>query len=117
MSLLTKLKISQSLTGKPLSEEHKVALSISQIGNTNGKGNRGKIVPQTVRDKISNSKKGKSVSEETKQKLRKPKSNTENMKGRRPQRTCPHCNKTGHAGPMIRFHFENCKLKSKTSLQ
>lgn len=31
----------------------------------------------------------------------------------RPIRICPHCNKEGRSGAMTRFHFDNCKQKSK----
>ena len=34
------------------------------------------------------------------------------MKGQsKPKVTCPYCNKIGGISPMLRFHFENCKLK------
>jgi len=32
---------------------------------------------------------------------------------KQPTVTCPHCNKTGGASPMSRFHFDNCKDKPK----
>jgi hypothetical protein len=30
---------------------------------------------------------------------------------KQPTLTCPHCGKTGGAGPMTRFHFDNCKQR------
>jgi hypothetical protein len=29
----------------------------------------------------------------------------------RPEYTCPHCNRVGRGGNMIRYHFDNCKRK------
>lgn len=56
---------------------------------------------------ISESTRGKSKSQEWKNKMSRA------QKGRKkPTSTCPHCNKTGSKGNMIRYHFENCKFKS-----
>lgn len=32
-------------------------------------------------------------------------------------KTCPHCNKEGGFANMTRYHFDNCKLKGKISVQ
>jgi hypothetical protein len=29
-----------------------------------------------------------------------------------PKCVCPHCSKVGYPGPMARWHFDNCKLRS-----
>ena len=36
------------------------------------------------------------------------------MKGPKPIISCPHCGKSGGKPAMIRFHFDNCKLRTNT---
>ncbi len=67
-----------------------------------------------AKDKISKSMSGRKHSEETKRKI------SESNKGQIPwskgktftqnKLTCPHCNKTGGAANMKRYHYERCKL-------
>ena len=114
----TKKKLSELNKGKTHSEETKKKLS---------ELNKGKIINDETRRKISNaktgkkrepfseewlkklslSKKGRVMSEEAKEKLIKSKTG---MKYK--ESTCPHCGKIGGGGNMIRYHFENCKLKN-----
>jgi hypothetical protein len=64
---------------------------------------------------------GYSLSEETKKKMsdsaKKPKSEEHRKnislgkKGiPKTTSTCPHCNKTGGHGNMLRYHYDNCKI-------
>lgn len=52
-------------------------------------------------------------SEETKAKMRKPRSEEAkaNMKKARPIVLCPHCDKSGDRLLMLKWHFDNCKLR------
>jgi len=48
------------------------------------------------------------------EKMRKPRTTTANMrKPRTKMLTCPHCDRTGAAGNMARYHMENCRWKKK----
>lgn len=59
-----------------------------------------------AREKISFKMKGRSQSEETKLKVSKK------MIGiKKPSIKCPHCSKIGGMPSMIRWHFDNCKVK------
>lgn len=73
-SEIHKKNISESRKGIKLTNEHKQNISKMLVGNTNGKGNKGKVVQEEVRQKISksmqgekNSFYGKKHSEESKQ--------------------------------------------------
>lgn len=74
---------------KPKSDEHRLNISKAQIAN----GGNGPVKHK----------------EESKNKTR------ETMKSKppRPNKTCPHCMKTGGAISMARWHFDNCKEKRK----
>jgi len=73
----TKKKISRTLSGRSLSEEHIKNMIISRIGRKLSNKTKkklknslnGHIVSKETRDKISNSHKGKKLSEETKIKI------------------------------------------------
>lgn len=69
-------------SGRPKSEEHKMALR----------------KPKSAEHKANMSK---SKSEEHKANMRKP----------RPQTECPHCKKIGATNLLKRYHFDNCKDK------
>ena len=74
--------------GNKFSEESKAKLSAARMGNTNRLGT-------THTDEMK-----KLISERTSAALKGvPKKTT----------TCPHCRKTGGAGNMMRYHFDNCK--------
>jgi len=120
--------------GKSHSDEIKNKISKSNIGKTHSdetkkkisEANKGKVFNNETRKKISNaktgkkrepfseewlkklslSKKGRVMSEEAKEKLIKSKTG---MKYK--ESICPHCGKIGGGGNMVRYHFENCKLK------
>lgn len=83
----TKEKISKS--GKERYEEHPPYVRTEEIKRKISEAKRGSIAWN----------KGISPSEEVKQKMRKP----------RLERICPHCQKIGRGGNMIRYHFDNCK--------
>lgn len=80
-----KQKISKATTGvkKPLG--HGAKVSAAKKG-----------VPSPLKGRILGP-----YSEERKQSQRKPKKTI----------ICPHCNKEGGAGNMVRYHFDNCKSK------
>ena len=94
------------------SEEHKRKLS---------EAGKGKKMSKEARKKMSEVKKGIKRSEEVRRKLSEvfkgvPKAEAhrhkiaEALKGiPHPKVECPHCNKTGGAPAMKRWHFDNCK--------
>lgn len=94
----------------PLTEEHKQKISRANLGENNAMFGRtvesiiGKKCEMERRKKIGLAHTGRIFSEEHLQKLRKPK----------PKLTCPHCNKTGGASQLKRWHFDNCKLFTDT---
>ena len=76
------------------SAEAKAKMSAAKIGVFAGEKNPMYGKPSAMR--------GKTQSEEAKAK----------MKGPKPIITCPHCGKSGGKPAMIRFHFDNCKIKN-----
>jgi len=83
----------------------------------NKKGKPGKKWSEESKQKLSNTITGTKHSEESKQKMRKPKplgfkEYISKLK-KELKATCPHCNKTGNHAGMHRWHFNNCKLKTK----
>lgn len=88
----TKNKIGDANRGHitgPQSEETKRKKSISMMGK-----NKGKISPKKGIQRSESER--KNISDSIKESLK---------------ITCPHCNKTGLAGCMTRWHFDNCKNK------
>lgn len=76
--------------GKKFSEESRARVSAARIGNKNRLGiNHSDEVKKLISERTSAALKGV------------PKKTT----------TCPHCGKTGGAGNMMRYHFDNCKSK------
>jgi len=74
--------------GKKFSEESRAKCSTSKLGNTNRLGvKHSDEMKQLISERTSKALKGI------------PKKTI----------TCPHCNKTGGAGNMKRYHFDNCK--------
>lgn len=110
-------------SGKPLSQEHRNAIS-------KGLRKSGRTMSDEHKVIISQTHKNKTLSEQTKQKLRehnlgkkwsdeKRKAFSEKRKGGimiRQVYVCPHCNKSGKGPNMKRYHFDNCKLTKKNPL-
>jgi hypothetical protein len=90
------------LSGRPLSEEHKIKIS---------RGLKGKSKPTRSTEhakNISNSLKGRHLSNTAKSAISATmKTNHANSKAH----TCPHCGKIGKSGSMKRWHFDNCNQK------
>lgn len=82
--------ISQGLIGRKLSPEH---IAKSALSNT-GKKQSLETIQKRIKHFIGKPSKLKG---------------TEAVK-----KTCPHCRKVGGAGPMARYHFNNCKLNYYT---
>jgi len=114
-SIETKLKMSKWHTGKILSEETRQKISKAQ---------KGKYVDETIRKKISKSLKllyengytanmtGCHTKESRQKSSDSQKGKPAHNKGMpSAQLTCPHCNKTGGAGGMGKYHFDKCKYK------
>jgi hypothetical protein len=74
-------KISQAQKGRPLSEEHKLALRVPK-----------KIKPIITQERCDNIRKSK-------------------LGLKQPKVVCPYCKKEGGEAAMTRYHFNNCKLK------
>lgn len=132
----TRKKMSESRKGKTLSNETKAKISKANAGKGRGrklseetrekigKSNTGKKHTVESRKKISEAHKGKTLSDETKRKIsevqkgekREPRSAETKRKISEANKAkqdvkCPHCNKTGSKGPMLRWHFNKCKNK------
>lgn len=99
----TREKLSKANKGRIVSEEEKLKVSKAKKGKKRGK------FSLKWRQNISKANKGKKMSVEAKEKLIKSKTG---MKYR--ESTCPHCEKTGGGGNMLRYHFDNCKFKLNT---
>jgi hypothetical protein len=125
----TKKKISNKLSGRVLTTDHKTNISISKEGKTRdpfsdewkknmsnskiGEKNNmfGKSHSEETKKLISlkktgkpGSRKGAKLSESTKNKQSATKKNAPIVK-------CPHCGKEGRGSNMTRYHFDKCKLK------
>lgn len=85
-------RISDAKIGIPKSEEHRLKLSISNIGQ-----NKGSFKSEETKSKISKCKKGISI-------------------GKQSISICPYCNKSGGSSAMQRYHFDNCKLMHQLSI-
>lgn len=92
---------------RPWSEEEKRMFSVLK------KGKPGTPHTEETKEKLRTPK-----SEVTKERMRKPRSEEGKANMRKPKRRviCPHCSKEGGANIMSRYHFDNCKFKSITSL-
>lgn len=97
-------KRSNTLRGRPKTEEHKQKLRTPKPPRTSSMREQarlkqlGKHHTEQTKQKVSIARSGKRKSEETKQRMSKPKYHV----------TCPHCNKEGGAPSMKRWHFNNC---------
>lgn len=98
MKQSVKDKISSSLSGRKLSEDH--------IEKINSKSTRfkGKSHSKETKEKISKKTKGSKRSDETKRKL------SESAKKRK-RILCPHCRKEIPVNVFGRYHGDNCKSK------
>jgi hypothetical protein len=97
MTAEARAKLSRAAKGRILSKEH-----VEKIASAN----KGKTRSYTVRQQIKERMTGHVKSEATLQKLKDRAS-----KEPKPQVTCPHCNKTGGAPSMKRWHMDNCRNK------
>ena len=66
----------------------------------------GRVLSKEHKEKMSIARKGKTLSDEHKAKMSKTRTGK-----KQPLVTCPHCDKTGGASGMTRYHFDMCKLK------
>ena len=86
-------KMSESLTGRSFTEEHK-----KNIGIANG----GENCTADTRKKLRFNRLDKPHSQQAIEKIRYAALHREKIK-------CPHCDKEGNGGNMNRWHFDNCK--------
>jgi hypothetical protein len=102
-SISTKIKISTSQKGKSHSPEHIERQRQSHIGHKRS---------TETKNKISLAKIGIPLSDAHKQKIKLSMIGVKHKlsESKRKIIKCPHCNKVG-AGPMYRWHFNNCKEK------
>lgn len=113
----TKELIRKSRVGEKASTETRSRMSESQFKRFSlesekeklKKSHTGKKLSCEHKSKISEGMKGHIVSENTKGKLREINKNA-------PRFVCPHCGKKGGKGAMIRWHFDNCKLKGVSNV-
>ena len=85
-------------TGKQRSEQYRKNIAKAKQGHLNPMYGKKVVFSKEHREKLSIAKLGKP-------------SALKNRK--RPQKTCPHCNKTGGIGAMQRWHFDRCKNACK----
>lgn len=100
--------------GKTHSEETKEKIRKKVSGKNNPRYGKPFTHTEDAKAKISKSMCGRKHSAETKAKISKSnKGQIPWSKGKtfsQNKLTCPHCNKTGGASNMKRYHFDNCKL-------
>ena len=113
--MMTGAEIIQEILKEPKSEEWKAKnrkpkkSKEAYYGNTNATGNAGKAKSDIHKQNIAASKLGKKrepFTDEWRQALKQAKANE-------PVRNCPHCQVTGKGANMTRYHFDNCKSKTK----
>ena len=81
-------------------------------GNTNGKGNRGKIHTNEHKHKACVSMLGKRNGVGSIRTEKWKQSQSELKRGKsKPRIDCPHCHASGGAPVMIRWHFQNCRKR------
>ena len=98
----TKQKISKSLTGKKLTEEHKKKLSKNHWARTSPEEQRRHAARAPARTRDDDTR--KKISNGMKNQVNNP-------NGRQLiEVVCPKCNKKGSELAMKRWHFENCKV-------
>ena len=112
----TAKKISESLKGKPnknkgipLSDDAKKNISEGRVGIKYSEEGKTKIKEARIRDYYSGHRgvpsfTGMTHNDDTKEKQR-------NSALSRKRVTCPQCQKHGAVNVMVRWHFDNCKLK------
>lgn len=92
--------------GKNHSENTKAKISESNpwkgTAGTGKHPNCGRTMTEQQKDRLREINTGRKFSEDQLHKWRKP-------KGPQTELTCPHCNKTGGASNMKRYHFDKCK--------
>jgi hypothetical protein len=116
------LRNSQANKGRSKTAEH-IDKRRRSMPNQSGENNPfyGKSHKTETKAAISAKKKGSVApnkgathTDEALQKMRKPRSEEGKTNMRKPRSkmlTCPHCNKTGAAGNMSRYHMDNCKSR------
>ena len=98
------VKQNQSLkmSGRVLTEEHKNKISEKAKLRTNS---------EETRRKISEANKGRIISEDARRK------SSETQSGKKQEIiSCPHCSKIGGRSNMLRYHFNNCKVRNNNDL-
>ena len=117
----TAKKISESLKGKPnknkgipLSDDAKKNISEGRVGIKYSEEGKTKIKEARIRDYYSGHRgvpsfTGMTHNDDTKEKQR-------NSALSRKRVTCPQCQKHGAVNVMVRWHFDNCKLKIKKQM-
>ena len=93
-------------TGRRISKANKGRKLTQEQAKNCGNAWRGKKQPAEMILIGNKSRTGQTFSEETRQKMRMASRHLPN-----PIVTCPHCDKSGGKGPMIRFHFDKCKQR------
>lgn len=134
-------KISETLSGRTLTDEHKKNIGIGSSLALKGRTHediygeeQSKILKENLRNKKLNktyeeilgydlAKQTKNKKSETMRKIIESTNFIENVKAgmrsssaqekMRKKVKCPHCDKEGKMGPMSRWHFDNCKMKGK----
>lgn len=116
-----KFKNEHQAFGKKRSDEWKLNRSIQTKGENNPMyGKFGKNHPKYGKKHTNETKLKQSISQLGEKNHRFGKHHTDDAKKKlseyrlgvpRPKATCPHCNKIGGAPQMMRWHFDNCKLK------
>lgn len=99
LSAETRRRISESRKGRACSAETKKKISMGTAGVSKG------VRSVEHRKKLSISRLGRGLSAETKLKI------SRSLSKPKPKILCPHCGKSGDAGSLARWHFDNCKKK------
>jgi hypothetical protein len=99
----TNRRISAAKKGVPVKQEHRLKCGNAMRGK---KHSLETLAKMSESHKGNKSRTGQTISEETKEKMR---ASSQRLKNK--VVTCPHCDKVGGEGGMIRWHFDNCRSK------
>lgn len=101
--------------GKIHTEEYKKSLSNKMVGNTFGANQSAETREKKRLRFLGRENPGMSKSEETRRKISEAKKGKPSWNKGIPRKRveCPHCNKIGGEGVMVRWHFQNCKYNGR----
>lgn len=104
-TLAHRQNVSLGRMGIQFTEEHRHKIRLANLNRT---------ATEETKSKMSATRRGVSKSPECRKRM--SEAHLGKPKSKHIQSTCPHCNHTGGIGAMKRWHFDNCKSHSSSSL-